>query len=163
MQLYTQHGNMSTYDHVMRVAATALRWSCALRLRVSEPELVRGAVLHDYFLYDWHEPGHRGHALDHPLRALRNAEADFALTNKERNIIVAHMWPLPPTRVPKSREAWLVSVADKWCTLAETLSVRRFPRHAPFRFAEAILRDTQDRSSFGTTCSDLREGGVHVV
>jgi len=124
MKQYPQHGSVSTYAHVVRVATTALNWSRALRLHTSEDELLRGAMLHDYYLYDWHDPVNKGHATQHPLRALKNAEEDFDLTNKERNIIAAHMWPLPPNRLPKSREAWLVCFADKWCSLLETLFMR---------------------------------------
>ena len=124
MARYNQHGRVSTLAHVTRVAERAVRWSRLLRLRVREDELVRGALLHDYYLYDWHDPVNKGHATQHPLRALRNAERDFALTDRERNIIAAHMWPLPPTRLPRCREAWLVCLADKWCSLEETLFMR---------------------------------------
>ena len=124
MKKYPQHGSVSTYAHVVRVATTALNWSHALHLSTSDDELLRGALLHDYYLYDWHDPVNKGHATKHPLRALKNAEEDFDLTDKERNIIAAHMWPLPPNRIPKSREAWLVCGADKWCSLLETLFMR---------------------------------------
>lgn len=124
MEGYVQHGSVSTLAHATSVAKTALRLAWAFRMEVSEAELVRGAMLHDYYLYDWHEPSHAGHATQHPLRAKENAERDFDLSAKEGNIIAAHMWPLPLTRVPASREAWLVCVADKWCSLAETLFMR---------------------------------------
>lgn len=125
MRTFVQHGSVSTYAHVVRVAHTSWRWARALKLRVSEPELVRAALLHDYYLYDWHHTDNKGHAVNHPVIAARNAAEDFDLTPKERNIIEAHMWPLPPARVPASREAWLVCAADKWCSLGETL----FKRH----------------------------------
>ena len=48
MASFVQHGNVSTLDHVMRVAERALRWSRKLPCRICEDELVRGAVLHDY-------------------------------------------------------------------------------------------------------------------
>lgn len=124
MERFVQHGSISTLEHVLRVAEKAVSWSRALRMRVNEEELIRGAVLHDYYLYDWHDPVNKGHATKHPLRALKNAEEDFVLTDRERNIIAAHMWPLPPTRVPRYREAWLVCLADKWCSLEETLFMR---------------------------------------
>ena len=124
MRSYPQHGHVSTYDHALRVARTAMRWSRLLRLNASETELVRGALLHDYYLYDWHDPVNVGHATKHPLRALRNAERDFELTDRERNVIESHMWPLPPTRVPQCREAWVVCAADKWCSLEEALFMR---------------------------------------
>ena len=86
--------------------------------------MVRAALLHDYFLYDWHEPGHTAHATMHPVLALRNALQDFELSDVEKNAIAAHMWPLPPGRVPKSREALLVSLADKRCSAVETIARR---------------------------------------
>ena len=113
MRECVQHGQVSTWEHCVRVAHASLAMARALRLRVSERELVRAALLHDYFLYDWHEPGHVGHAHE-----------DFDLSPLEENVIESHMWPLPPTRVPRSREAVLVCLADKWCSLAETLLMR---------------------------------------
>ncbi|MBB6334157.1 MAG: hypothetical protein SPH79_00610 [Schaalia hyovaginalis] len=131
MGRYIQHGSVSTLEHVLRVADRALACSRKLGIRVSEDELIRGAILHDYYLYDWHDPNIKGHATKHPLRALKNAEEDFLLTDRERNIIAAHMWPLPPTRVPRCREAWLVCFADKWCSLEETLFMRGAARDKP--------------------------------
>ena len=121
---FVQHGRVSTLDHVRRVAHTAVGLARTLRIRVHEAELVRGAMLHDYYLYDWHNPINKGHATKHPLRALKEAEKDFDLTDRERNIITSHMWPLPPQRIPRYREAWLVCLADKWCSLKETLFMR---------------------------------------
>lgn len=119
-----QHGQVTTWQHCVRVTRAAVSLGEALHLRVSQKELVRAALLHDYFLYDWHEPGHTKHATMHPVFALRNAQEDFDLTPLEENAIAAHMWPLPPGRVPASREAWLICAADKWCSLGETLFMR---------------------------------------
>ena len=124
LKTFTQHGRVSTYEHVVCVAHTALTWSRALHLSVNEKELVRGAMLHDYYLYDWHTTTNNKHAINHPVIAATNAAQDFDLSAKERNIIEAHMWPLPPTRIPTSKEAWLVCAADKWRSLGETLFKR---------------------------------------
>ncbi len=109
---------------MVRVAALSLRIARRLPVSVSETELARGALLHDYYLYDWHHCENRAHAVNHPVIALSNAVRDFELSRRERNIIASHMWPLPPTRVPKCREAWIVCVADKVCSLQETLFMR---------------------------------------
>ncbi len=124
MRATVQHGRVSTWEHCVRVANRAVSLGEALHLRFSERELVRAALLHDYFLYDWHEPGHTKHATMHPVFALENAREDFDLTPLEENAIAAHMWPLPPGRVPASTEAWLICAADKWCSLGETLFMR---------------------------------------
>ena len=120
---YFQHGSTSVYAHSVRVAACSLRFSQALGLRVDRRALVRGALLHDYFLYDWHKQDgtHRLHGFFHPGTALRNARRDFALTKREENIIHRHMFPLTPLP-PTTREAWLVCLADKYCAAAETMA-----------------------------------------
>ena len=64
--------------------------------------------------------------MDSPTRTqlLLNADARFALTDKERDIIAHHMWPLNLTKIPRSREALLVCLVDKYCSTVETLTKR---------------------------------------
>lgn len=128
MKSYIQHGNVTVNAHVMNVARYSIALSESLHIPCSRRELIRGALLHDYFLYDWHIPDevnpHKLHGFYHPGVALRNASREYELTEKERNIIRRHMWPLtvvPPT----CREAWIVTAADKWCSLMETLHMHR--------------------------------------
>ena len=85
-----------------------------------------GPVLHDYFLYDWHvkDKTHRLHGFFHPGTALANAQKEYVLSKREKNIILRHMWPLTPCP-PACREAWIVTAADKYCSLRETLFLRR--------------------------------------
>lgn len=131
MRAYVQHGNVSTYAHCMRVAYTAYDWTQRLGLQVDYHVLVAGALLHDFYLYDWHDgsTSKPRHATQHPLYAARNAVEAFSVSPKVASVIRTHMWPLPPTRIPQYREAWMVCLADKWCALAETLSPRVI-RHA---------------------------------
>ena len=123
LRAFRAHGKTDLFEHSVRVAMTSHKLSRALRLRINEGALIRGALLHDYYLYDWHNaPKKAGlHGLTHAHRARKNAERDFHLNQRERNIIESHMWPLNPTCLPKSREAWLVCLADKLCSLLETL------------------------------------------
>lgn len=61
------------------------------------------------------------HGFTHPKTALRNAERDFDLSERECDIISKHMFPL--TLVPPMhRESWIVSMADKYCALRETFA-----------------------------------------
>lgn len=57
-------------------------------------QLIRGALLHDYFLYDWHNQltPHHLHGFFHPGVALRNASMDVELTPIEHDIIKKHMF-----------------------------------------------------------------------
>ena len=81
----------------------------------------RGGLLHDLFLYDWRKKGsHSGlHGFSHPKAALRNAGQLFDLSDKEKDIIVKHMWPLTLRQVPGCKESMVVSTADKLCAAAE--------------------------------------------
>ena len=121
---YIQHGSTSVYEHSVKVAYTSLYFARRFRLNIDEKSLIRGALLHDYFLYDWHEndPSHRLHGFTHPKRALINATADWNLSDRTQNIILRHMFPLTPVP-PACREAWLVCLADKVCALAETFHI----------------------------------------
>ena len=134
---HIQHGNVSVMEHSLRVARTAVTISRGLKLKVSERDLVRGALLHDYFGYDWHNKKvgisdilhfYRMHGFTHPTTALKNAERDFKLTNRQRDIIQKHMWPLT-IKPPACREAWIVTFADKVCSLSETLHLNRKNKH----------------------------------
>lgn len=125
---HIQHGNMTVNNHCMNVAKYSIAISEKLHIPCSQRELIRGALLHDYFLYDWHSKDHiqpwRLHGIFHPGIALRNASREYRLTPREMEIIRKHMWPLtvvPPT----CREAWIVTTADKWCSLMETLRIHK--------------------------------------
>lgn len=88
-------------------------------------EVARGALLHDLFLYDWHVTKKEGlHAFKHPERALINAESFFELTQRERDIIVRHMWPVTITP-PKFAASYIVILADKYCALMDTFGLNR--------------------------------------
>ena len=130
MKNYMQHGRVSVLEHSLRVAETSLRMSESLKklgINLNEKELVRGALLHDYFLYDWHEKSdwHRLHGFSHAERALKNASRDFDLTYREKEIIRCHMFPLNITKVPTVKEAWVVTMADKYVSLIETIAMRK--------------------------------------
>ena len=129
---HLQHGRVSVLEHEVAVALMCLKLSRGLRLRVDERALVRGALLHDYFLYDWHEKdaSHKWHGFTHPARALCNADRDFALGDIERDMIACHMFPLVP-RLPRRRESLLLCVADKLCALRETLRRPKRRRRGP--------------------------------
>ncbi|NLJ31397.1 MAG: phosphohydrolase [Clostridiales bacterium] len=127
MREYIQHANVTTLEHSVSVAYYSY-WMCRrLHIKVDGRSIIRGALLHDFFLYDWHVGnGEKGlHGFTHPKTALANAEEYFSLNDLERDIIVKHMWPL--TLIPpKYKESLIVSLSDKFCSVIETL--RLYPK-----------------------------------
>ena len=121
LRTFIQHGAVTRYEHCLSVSYIALELADKLRANVDRRSMVRGALLHDYFLYDWHDKanGHHWHGFTHPGTALHNASEDWKLTPVEREIIKKHMFPLTPIP-PTCREAWLVCLADKICAAKET-------------------------------------------
>lgn len=120
---YCQHGDTTVYQHCVNVALISCQIVGHLKWQINKKSLIRGALLHDYFLYDWHDKdsSHRLHGFHHSKRALENAEKDFCLNEIERNIILCHMFPL--TLIPpNTKEAWIVCIADKWCAIVEIFS-----------------------------------------
>lgn len=120
---FIQHANVSTYDHSISVATTSLTLAAIFRVKVDKVSLVRGALLHDFFLYDWHDKTAmpKAHAYLHPLIAFDNAKKEFKLNAIEKNIIQAHMFPLSIV-MPKYKESWIVVMADKICAMNEIVS-----------------------------------------
>jgi uncharacterized membrane protein/HD superfamily phosphodiesterase len=119
------HHNSSIYVHVQDVAYLSYRLCKFLKL--DHHSAARGALLHDFFLYDWRnhdEPDlHRNkyHGIEHPAIALTNARKHFSINEIEEDIIRKHMWPL--TLVPpKYKESFIVSFADKYLSSKEFIS-----------------------------------------
>ena len=119
---FRQHGKHSVYEHSVQVAAMALKLARKMKLQVDEASLVRGALLHDYFLYDWHDPDPNRplHGYYHPKAALDNARRDYGVNALEEDIILHHMFPLTPMP-PRTKEGMLVCLADKLCATRETV------------------------------------------
>lgn len=121
MSGYVQHGSTSCLRHSVNVSY--LSYLFCVDHGLDARAVARAGLLHDLFLYDWHfyrrAPGERMHGFEHPRKALANASRLFALTPKEQDIILHHMWPLTLTP-PRSREAYVVVMFDKYCSLMET-------------------------------------------
>lgn len=127
---HMQHGHMSVRQHTFNVARCSVAMSEKLQklgIRCDTRALIRGALLHDYFLYDWHDKEHLEihnlHGFYHPGIALQNASKEYDLSPLEQDIIKKHMWPLTVVP-PMCREAWIVTAADKYCSLLETLRLQ---------------------------------------
>ncbi len=126
LEALVAHSDFSVYDHSLYVAIRSYVYAKNKGLDLDYSSLIRGALLHDYYLYDWHKPhkGHRLHGFRHPYFALHNAKRDFVLNDKEKNIIKSHMWPLTLFTFPTSKEAWIVMHQDTVEAFYETKSCK---------------------------------------
>jgi uncharacterized protein len=124
MSTFIQHANVSCLEHSISVAYYSYAICQKLNLHVDCQSIIRGALLHDFFLYDWHLKSDRKglHGFTHPKTALENAEEHFVLNDMEKDIIVKHMWPLTLTP-PKYKETLIVCLSDKFCSTIEILRI----------------------------------------
>jgi len=112
---YLKHHDESVFEHSVKVAFYS--YQMAYKHNLDWKATIRGALLHDFFLYKFKKCfGPRiitdsiKHAIIHPIIAFDNASKYFDLNEKEENIIKGHMFPFG---APKSKEAWIVSYVDK--------------------------------------------------
>ena len=128
MKNYIQHGRITTFKHCERVAALSYYINKRFRLHADNKVMLKAAMLHDFYLYDWHDEDngeHNWHGYIHASKALKNAKKYFHIGKREQEIIYSHMWPLNITRIPRSKEAWIVCLADKYISIKETLFERK--------------------------------------
>ena len=138
------------YDHSLATAKVA--FSLAHRFGLTDDQVrsvTRAALLHDFFGYDWHDEWfkrflshYRGihrlthmHGFVHGVLAAKRASRYFALTDRQRDAIATHMFPLT-LRMPQSKEGWVVTAADKVVAAREMTQ-------CVFRAAARTLRRAQ--------------------
>ncbi len=136
------HHNSSIYEHVKEVAYLSYR--ICKYLKLDYRSAARGALLHDYFFYDWrdHDEPHlhrkKFHGIEHPKIALNNAKKTFSLNKIEEDIIKKHMWPLT-AMPPRYKESFIVSFADKY------LSSKEFVDEFKKRINQRLNRKVQNK------------------
>ena len=124
MDTFIQHGFTTTLSHCIDVSFRS--YKIAKRLNFDYVAVARAGLLHDFYLYDWHELEKeknlfKKHGYVHAKIALKNAKKNFALSELEEDIILKHMWPLTLRSVPKYKESMLVSMIDKYASTKETV------------------------------------------
>lgn len=107
-----EHHGISRFDHSLKVSYYSYKISKFLKL--DSEEVARGGLLHDFFLSD-EDRTMKDRFIStfvHPKKAVINAEKEFSISDKERDIIRTHMFPVNLS-LPKYTESWLVNVVDK--------------------------------------------------
>jgi uncharacterized protein len=121
MKHHRHHVRSNARDHSIKVAFLCYLYHKTYSPDIDLREFVRGALLHDYYLYDWHDKakGTRLHLFTHPRRALRNVLARYPeLSKMQKDMILHHMFPLTPVP-PLTRGGWLLWFYDKFAALSD--------------------------------------------
>ena len=123
---YPHHNECTRLDHCLHVS-----YSVYLFFKKYAPdypylkEACRGALLHDFFLYDWHTenpfPVPCMHAWLHPKWAYNDAKKVFSLTPVEKDIITKHMFPVS-INPPRTKASWMVVIFDKYWAFKEGIA-----------------------------------------
>lgn len=142
---FSQHKGTTRLAHSVAVAYFSFAFFRALGMSFHEEDLIRGALLHDYYTYDTQDPeaAPKDHWKSHPETAVENASKEVELSPIEEEIIRKHMFPVTK-ELPGCKEAVVVSVADKLCAVYEYLcrenAYRKLRSSIMGEGAEALIR-----------------------
>lgn len=133
---FNHHWEYSIFDHCVNVAYYS--YIVARFLKLDYISTVRAGMLHDFFLYNWKtdSPKDKLHGFEHPKTAYSNSIKHFEINDREKDIILKHMFPLTPT-LPRYPESLIVSTVDKFCATSETL------HSIFFRFKMWLIHDKE--------------------
>ena len=121
----THHG-LNRYDHSVRVSYYS--YKIAKLFRLDSYEVARAGLLHDFFLVNNEVISVKekmNTLVNHPKYAEAYASKYFILSDKERDIIRSHMFPISVVAVPKYAESWLVNVIDNAFSICEAFSSKK--------------------------------------
>lgn len=122
-----EHHNTTRLNHLYNVAVYSYIIGNIFNKKgkVDMEALVTGALLHDFHFVKKHEYKLQHCRNTHGLIASTNAEKVFHISEKERNIIESHMFPMVRI-IPKSKEAWIVVFSDKFSAIMEACFNRNY-------------------------------------
>ena len=119
MKNYKQHFRVNCFDHCLYVSYNL--YQICKKHKLDYISAARAAMVHDLFLYDWRkrQEGRKGlHAFTHAKTAYENASKIFDLNDKEKDIIVKHMWPVTLS-IPRYKETFWMIYVDKYLAVLE--------------------------------------------
>ncbi|MBQ7141028.1 MAG: hypothetical protein IJO32_05955 [Bacilli bacterium] len=118
---YIAHHGMTRLDHSLKVSYYSYKISKFLKLDFRET--ARAGLLHDFYLnrtkdYKKFRQKFKLYTTGHPKNAVENSSRFFYLSEKEKDIIKTHMFPLD-FRIPKYLEGWVVNMVDTVVSIIE--------------------------------------------
>lgn len=119
MKLYRQHHHINCFEHCLFVSYNT--YLMCKKYNLDYISAARAGMLHDLFLYDWRkrENGRKGlHAFTHGKTAYKQASTFLVLNDKEKDMIIKHMWPVTLV-MPKYKETFIITLVDKYFAVAE--------------------------------------------
>ena len=119
MKHYRQHYNINCFEHCLFVSYNT--YLICKKHNLDYISAARAGMVHDLFLYDWRkrERGRKGlHAYTHGKTAFKEASEILNLNDKEKDMIIKHMWPVTPA-IPKYKETFILTFVDKYFAIAE--------------------------------------------
>lgn len=137
---YTQHHNGTRLDHCISVSYES--YLLAKKHNLDAVSTARAGLLHDLFYYDWRTTKFTlgSHAFIHTRVALRNAEKLTVLNDKEKDIILKHMWGATIAR-PKYFESSIVSFVDDEQAITEYFDhVRKEFKMKLMKYKEKVIK-----------------------
>ncbi|MBE6720112.1 MAG: HD domain-containing protein [Ruminococcaceae bacterium] len=125
MNKYHHHREVSTHFHSVYVSYNVLKVCEKLSVQ-KEHEIVRAALLHDFYLYEWYTEKHdENHIYYHPKESVKNIEKYIGtLSPLQKNMILSHMFPTTKV-MPKYAGSWILTLTDKRCATADYLKISR--------------------------------------
>lgn len=139
LKSYRHHVRKSAFDHSVKVAWLCYRHAKRRGTKTDVPRFVRGALLHDFYLYDRSNKSTaaKHHGIMHPRYALANARKRYPdLAEFEIDMIRRHMFPLTVTP-PKTREGWIICFYDKVAAIGDFFGKNKWKhRHSGETAAE---------------------------
>ncbi len=116
-----QHHSDTRLNHSLKVSYYS--YKIAKTLRLDYEDVARGGLLHDFYLEQVNDQKSLKdkfllYTTKHPNDALDNASKYFEISEKEKDIIRTHMFPVD-IKIPKYAESWIVSIVDKGVSLKE--------------------------------------------
>ncbi len=111
------HHGISRFQHSYRVAWGV--YKLTKKLHFQYQEATRAALLHDfYFNYQLEENGDVKNLVEHPSMAVLNASKYYDLSERQKNMIESHMFPLCKV-MPKYKESFCITLVDKLVAIYE--------------------------------------------
>lgn len=132
MKDYYAHGSVTVFEHCLSVAIYAYEYAKERDLDVDYKALIRGALLHDFYLYDWHKSGegHKFHGFRHPFLLIGTPKSILISAKKKGISSVPICSPLSFGCFPVIKKAALSSKAIGIARISKhSISGRRRRKH----------------------------------